>query len=143
MDAIKNYSYRMTDDWVVTDFDVIENKADATLQPLAKESNVLYPIWTVILPLNGTYPGSVTELLVQMWAGTGEIHLVHHQAYGGSEFPSDTKELSGSEITTTPSSETSNDNKAPLDMGMATILVVVTIAIIALAITLVFKRRSR
>ena len=81
MDAIKNYSYRMSDDWVVTGFNVTESRAIAVLQPQAKEGNVLYPSWSVTLPLNGTWPGSVTELLVGIWAGSGEVYLVHHQAY--------------------------------------------------------------
>ncbi len=81
MEAIKNYSYRMSDDWVVTGFDVIEEQAVANLHSQVKESNVLYPVWSVTLPLNGTYPGSVRELLVVIWAGSGEVYLVHHQAY--------------------------------------------------------------
>lgn len=81
MEAIKNYSYRMSDDWVVTGFNVTENKITANLMPTVKEGNVLYPAWSVTLPLNGTWPGSVTELLVGIWAGSGEVYLVHHQAY--------------------------------------------------------------
>jgi hypothetical protein len=81
MEAIKNYSYRMSDDWVVTGFKVVESKITANLQPTVKEGNVLYPAWSVTLPLNGTWPGSVTELLVGIWAGSGEVYHVHHQAY--------------------------------------------------------------
>ena len=81
LEAIKNYSYRMSDDWVVTGFNVTENKITANLGPSVKEGNVLYPAWSVTLPLNGTWPGSVTELLVGIWAGNGEVYLVHHQAY--------------------------------------------------------------
>ncbi|NLD66106.1 MAG: hypothetical protein GX648_05980 [Crenarchaeota archaeon] len=81
LEAIKNYSYRMSDDWVVTGFNVTENKITTNLGPSVKEGNVLYPAWSVTLPLNGTWPGSVTELLVGIWAGNGEVYLVHHQAY--------------------------------------------------------------
>jgi hypothetical protein len=81
MEAIKNYSYRMSDDWVVTGFNVTTANIIANLIPTAKENNILYPSWSVTLPLNGTWPGSVTELLVGIWAGSGEIYLVHHQAY--------------------------------------------------------------
>ena len=81
MEAIKNYSYRMSDDWVVTGFNVTENKITANLMPTVKEGNTLYPAWSVTLPLNGTWPGSVTELLVKIWADNGEVYLVHHQAY--------------------------------------------------------------
>jgi len=81
MEAIKNYSYRMSDDWVVTGFNITENKITANLIPTVKEGNVLYPAWSVTLPLNGTWPGSVTELLVGIWAGSGEVNFVHYQAY--------------------------------------------------------------
>ncbi|MFA5572878.1 MAG: hypothetical protein GX799_10605 [Crenarchaeota archaeon] len=81
LEAIKNYSYRMSDDWVVTGFNVTENKITANLIPTVKEGNVLYPAWSVTLPLNGTWPGSVTELLVGIWAGSGEVYFVHYQAY--------------------------------------------------------------
>jgi len=81
LDAVKNYSYRMSGDWVVTGFKVVESKITANLMPTVKEGNVLYPAWSVTLPLNGTWPGSVTELLVGIWAGSGEVYLVHHQAY--------------------------------------------------------------
>ncbi|XHH09170.1 MAG: hypothetical protein ACFCUE_00695 [Candidatus Bathyarchaeia archaeon] len=81
LNAIQNYSYRMSDDWVVDKFDVLENQITAVLIAQNKGGNVLLPSWTVTLPLNGTYPGSVTELLVIIWAGTGEVEMVHHQAY--------------------------------------------------------------
>jgi hypothetical protein len=81
LNAIQNYSYRMSDDWVVDKFDVLENRITAVLISQNKGGNILYPSWTVTLPLNGTWPGSVTELLVIIWAGTGEVELVHHQAY--------------------------------------------------------------
>lgn len=81
MEAIKNYSYRMSNDWVVTGFNVTENKITANLLSTVKDGSVLYPYWSVTLPLNGTWPGSVTELLVGIWADTGEIYFVHYQAY--------------------------------------------------------------
>ncbi len=81
LNAIQSYSYRMSDDWVVDEFDVLENRCTAVLMPQIVEGNVLFPAWSVTLPLNGTYPGSVTELLVSIWAGSGEVAFVHHQAY--------------------------------------------------------------
>jgi hypothetical protein len=81
LEAIKSYSYRMSDDWIVTGFDVIEYQIIANLVPQVREANILYPAWSVTLPLNRTYPGSVRELLVGIWAGTGEVYFVHHQAY--------------------------------------------------------------
>ncbi len=142
MNAIQNYSYRMSDDWVVTGFNVTQNKAVTVLHPLAKEANVLYPIWTVTLPLNGTYPGSVTELLVEVWAGTGEVHLVQHQAYGGADLPPVDSADSGLP-TTSPSSQLTNTNEAPLNLGIVAILSVIVVVIVVATITLIVKKRSK
>ena len=100
MEAIKTYSYNMSDDWVVTGFNVTEEQVVAVLQPQTKESNVLYPAWSVTLPLNGTWPGSVRELLVRIWAGSGEVYSVHHQAYASIDVLPD--ESSSDSSTTTP-----------------------------------------
>lgn len=142
MEAIKNYSYPMSDDWIITGFDVIEDQIVANLQPQRK-GNVLYPVWSLTLPLNGTYPGSVTELLVVIWAGSGEVYLVHHQAYGGADLISNGN--SGSEPpAASPSPSSSENNIAPVDISTASIVAaaatVIAIAVIALFVK---KRRSK
>ncbi|MGD6809858.1 MAG: hypothetical protein ACQCN3_09190 [Candidatus Bathyarchaeia archaeon] len=148
MDAIKDYSYRMSDDWIVTGFNVTEDKAVAGLQPQTKESNVLYPIWSVILPLDGTWPGSVTDLLVEVWAGTGEVHLVHHLAYGSSDITSDTDIISDtsstseSTTTTTPSPQSYDTNETPVNFGMIALIVFAIVAI-ATVTTLAVKKRHK
>jgi hypothetical protein len=81
LEAAKNYSYPMSDDWIVSGFEVVEHQIIANLIPTTREANILYPAWSVTLPLNGVYPGSVRELLVGIWAGTGEVYFVHYQAY--------------------------------------------------------------
>lgn len=140
--AVESYSYRMSADWVISDFDVVEDKADAVLLPQTKEGNVLYPAWTVTLPLNGTWPGSVTDLLVTIWAGTGEVDSVYHRAHGGSAFLSDND--SGSElITTTPSPQSSTINETPPNHDAVALITVVILAIAIVTITLTVKKRSR
>jgi hypothetical protein len=81
LEAVKNYSYPMSDDWIISGFEVVEHQIIANLVPSTKDANILYPAWSVTLPLNGVYPGSVRELLVGIWASTGEVYFVHHQAY--------------------------------------------------------------
>jgi hypothetical protein len=150
MEAIKTYSYRMSDDWMVTDFDVKEDQTTANLHPQTKEGNVLYPAWSVILPLNGTYPGSVRELLVGIWAGSGEVYLVHHQAYGGSDLTSDSNSgyivLDGNsgfeDATTSPSASSSENNEAQMDPNMVAIIAVAMIVIAVATITLLVKKRK-
>jgi len=140
MEAIKNYSYRMSDDWVVTGFNVTEDKTVAVLQPQTRGSNVLYPVWSVTLPLNGTWPGSVRELLVVIWAGSGEVYLVHHQAYGGDGFlPDGTSGVDPS--TTSPSFSTANGGAS---MDISTVAGVAAAVIAAVAVTtLLIKKRKK
>lgn len=102
MEYIKNYSYRMSDDIVITDFNVTEDRTVASLIPTVRESNVLYPYWSVTLYLNQTYPGSINALLVGIWADSGEVFFCHHQGTGGSDLISDGN--SGSEPPTTSTS---------------------------------------
>ncbi|MGB9914943.1 MAG: hypothetical protein ACPLIG_03585 [Candidatus Bathyarchaeales archaeon] len=141
MDAVKNYSYRMSDDWEVTGFDVIEEQAVAKLQPQIRESNVLYPVWSVTLPLNGTWPGSVRELLVEIWAGSGEVRFVHHQAYGGNDLILD--DNSGYESPAMSSTSPTQENtEALIDPLMIGVISIAAIAI-AVATTLLLKKRSK
>lgn len=139
LETIKNYSYSMSDDWNVTGFDVIEDKAVANLWPQRKEANILYPAWSVILPLDGVWPGSVRELLVVIWAGSGEVDHVHHQAYGGADFlPDDT---SGSYAPTDPTVSSTDNGGASTDT--ITIVIVVAAVVITAGGALFIKKRSK
>jgi len=143
MEAIKNYSYPMSDDWMVTGFDVKEDQAVANLHPRRREGNVLYPAWSVILPLNGVWPGSVRELLVGIWAGSGEVYLVHHQAYGGADLTSNDNsdfELPG---TTPLPSSPSETSAGSVDMSTAAIVAVVATVVVIAASALFIKKRSK
>ena len=140
MDAIKTYSYNMSDDWVVTGFNVTEEQVVAVLQPQIREYNVLYPVWSVTLPLNGTWPGSVRELLVEIWADSGEVRFVHHQAYGGDGFLPDG--TSGSDPSATSQSSSTGNGGASLDIII--VAGVATAAIVAVAVTtLLIRKRQR
>jgi hypothetical protein len=150
MEAIKNYSYRMSADWVVTGFNVTEEKTVANLIPAVREGNVLYPSWSVTLPLNGTWPGSVRELLVGIWADSGEVFFCHHQAYGGSDLISDSSSgymvsdgNSGSDSpATSPSSSSPENNGASLNLNMAAMIAVATIIVAATTIIWIVKKRK-
>jgi hypothetical protein len=142
MEAIKNYSYPMSNDWIITGFDVIEDQIVANLQPQRK-GNVLYPVWSLTLPLNGTYPGSVTELLVVIWAGSGEVYLVHHQAYGGDGFLPDGTSGSEQPVTSSSPSPSSENSAASVDNStVAIVAAVATLAVIAVS-ALFIKKRSK
>ena len=128
LEAIKTYSYSMSNDWIVTDFEVKEDEISANLQARIKDGNVFYPAWSVVLPLNGVYPGSVRELLVGIWAGSGEVYLVNHQAYGDANLPD---------------TSASENGVASIDMGtIAIVAAVTTLVLIAVSAFLISKKRK-
>ena len=90
MDHITTYSYTMPGGVEISGFNVTEERTEAWLVPSPREPYTLYPLWSVKLYLNQTYPGSVYALLVSLWADTGNVSSCSNQAAGGiiPEFPS-------------------------------------------------------
>ncbi|MGD6852388.1 MAG: hypothetical protein ACQCN6_10055 [Candidatus Bathyarchaeia archaeon] len=78
LNAAESYSYKMSDDWWISDFNI--TYTDATLYPQSRGS-VWYPCWTVNLYFDKTYPGSVHGIIVFVWAGSGEIEKIGNIAY--------------------------------------------------------------
>jgi hypothetical protein len=146
MEHIKNYSYRISDDWVVSDFNVTEERTVAELVPTVREGNVLYPYWSVTLYLNQTYPGSVTSLLLGIWADTGEVFLCNYQAYSGSYPISDSDsgyildDDSGSE-SPSPSSSSPENNGTSMNLSMVATIAIV--GVLGVALLVYFKKRKR
>ena len=136
MDYTKNDSYHMSDDIVISDFNVTEDKTTASLVPLARKSNVLYPYWSVMLYLNQTYPGSINALYVGVWADSGEVFFCQHQGTGGNLLP-DTN--SNSETHTLPTSPESGVTL--LEAGTAITMITVVLAVIAV-VAVILKRRK-
>lgn len=151
MEYIKNYSYKIAEDVWISNFNVAEDRTVANLVPTVRESNVLYPYWSVTLYLNQTYPGSVTSLLLGIWADSGEVFFCHYQAYGGSDLISDSNSgyiasdgNSGSKPpTTSPSPSSQKTDGTSIDLSMVAIIVVATIAIAVATVTLIVKKRSK
>lgn len=141
MEHIKNYSYQMAGDYWISGFNITEDKTVALLKPTVREGNVLYPHWSVTLYLNQTYPGSVTSLLLGIWADTGEVFFCHHQAYGGSDLTSSNSDTQFP--ATSPSPLSAETNEAPMNIGMVAVIAVATIAIAVATITLIIKKRSK
>lgn len=82
LNAAKTYSYKMSDNWWVSNFNI--TRTDATLYPQSRGS-VWYPCWTVNLYFDKTYPGSVHGLNVFVWAGSGEIQTIGVIAYSSPD----------------------------------------------------------
>ncbi|MEM2082061.1 MAG: hypothetical protein QXP44_02915 [Candidatus Bathyarchaeia archaeon] len=141
MEYVKNYSYEIAEGVWISDFNVTEERTVANLVPTVREANVLYPYWSITLYLNQTYPGSVTSLLLGIWADSGEVFFCHYQAYGGSNLILDGN--SGYESPAmSPTSPTQENTKALIDPRMAVVISIAAIAI-AVATTLLLKKRSK
>ncbi|MGD6852458.1 MAG: hypothetical protein ACQCN6_10415 [Candidatus Bathyarchaeia archaeon] len=90
----ETFSYRMDDDEVITNFSIVHDYIRA--EPFSKsrgEDKSLYPIWRIYLPLSELYPGFVNEILVELWADSGEVISCVPLSIGGpipdsSESPS-------------------------------------------------------
>jgi hypothetical protein len=88
--ALKNlsaYAYAMPGDVIISDFNVTADRITTSIEASPVNSTVLRPYWTVNLPLNQTYPGSVHGIAVFIWADTGEIFKHSNIAFGGSDYP--------------------------------------------------------
>ncbi len=78
--AKNNYSYSMGGGFIISDFNVTEDRAVAWLGTSTREHFVLYPIWNVMLFLDKRYPGSVYGILVLLWADSGHVFHTGNQA---------------------------------------------------------------
>jgi hypothetical protein len=72
--AAKTFTYT-SNGAQVTNLQVLDNPIAVEFNPHPKQVNslTLYPYWFITLYLDKTYPGSVTELTVGVWADTGKI----------------------------------------------------------------------
>lgn len=70
-ERIKNYTYAMPGGVWIGNFNVSGSSAE--LLSGVREPYILHPFWQVRLFLDKQYPGSVTNLLVLVWADTGEV----------------------------------------------------------------------
>ncbi len=71
-----------------TGFTVINSSIRADLHTAPKDKPLeLYPYWMVTLPLDKYYPGFVTMIVVEIWAGTSEVIRVYPLGTGGGTTP--------------------------------------------------------
>ncbi|MFB3890119.1 MAG: hypothetical protein ACE14S_11555 [Candidatus Bathyarchaeia archaeon] len=68
----------------VSNFTVVKDQIRAALLTKSRDKPlVLYPYWQVGLPLDDVYPGSVTMIVVEIWADTSEVIRVYPLGAGG------------------------------------------------------------
>ena len=76
---IKSYSYTALNGSVVSGFTISQNSTTTNLLNNERDG-LLSPCWVVIFTLNQTYPDSVSQLFVEVWADTGEIFTIGNLA---------------------------------------------------------------
>jgi hypothetical protein len=70
--ALKGFSWTVNGT-KVTDFQVVDNPVSVLFYPFSRNDPLtLYPYWYVTLYLDGTYPGGINDIVVGVWADTGE-----------------------------------------------------------------------
>lgn len=73
IDNAENYSW-IVDGEEISEFNILENNVTAIMYPHLRENNLeLVPCWVVNIPLDKVYPGNVDDIIVGVWADTGEI----------------------------------------------------------------------
>ena len=83
-ERIRNYTYEMPGGVWISNFNV--SATGAELRSTVREPYILHPFWQVRLYLNKQYPGSVTNLLVFVWADNGEVFYCYHDSTGHVDY---------------------------------------------------------
>ncbi len=115
-----------------------------------KGKYVLYPYWTIRMPLDKTYYGGVCEIRVLLWADTGEVtDVVAIQTLGttledstNSTLSPENTETTGPYTSTQPQQECGSNLSVNASLIMAGITVT-GIAVVALSALIVKKRKGK
>jgi len=137
LERVDTYAY-MYNGTEIADFNIVKEQILTKMQVMGKFKPLeLYPLWTVDLPLDEVYPGSVYYIEVRLWAGTGEVIDCTALGYGGDGG------LPPQDSPTAPSptnTQTENNDAPPTAMYVAATAAAATIAV---ATTAVFIKKRR
>ncbi|MCW4003489.1 MAG: hypothetical protein NWE95_06220 [Candidatus Bathyarchaeota archaeon] len=136
-----SYSYNGV---IVENLTIVEDKIKAELKANVRYNpSEYYPCWTIDLPLNTVYPGSIYYIQVKIWADDGQVLYCKAMGYGGPDPGNSTIDIGQSE--TLPLDNT-NGNQAKTN-SLTTSTVVVTTIVLAIllsvfTIAIVIKKRK-
>jgi hypothetical protein len=128
LENLKNYSYKMFDDAVVSDFNISRDNIVATLVTGPVDYK-LRPYWDLRMMLDEVYPGNVQGITAFIGANKGEVISYSNMAFGGDY----------TDNTNYTDSEPTSPNYT-LTAVMATVIVVATAIV---AIGLMTKRKHK
>lgn len=157
MNAAENYSWNVSmggdkPQITVTEFTIV-GVSETTLQignyPTKNESRsgdplTLYPGWRVKLYFDKLYPGQVYGLDIGIWADTGEVNDIRTLMYLG-DVPYNGEPADNEDATEQPSTEEPNNNDDSSNPDLTTILLIASLASIAVAIgaTITYSKRKK
>jgi len=143
---VKTFEYQINGK-VVNNFTIVTDQVLAELRTGSKDDGptVLYPFWSVMLPLATMYPGQVSVIRVELWADSGEVISCQAISYGGGPIPSESTSPNAQatpQISTSASASTTNQGNetVPELTYIAAAIVIVTISVSISAIAL--KKRN-
>lgn len=144
LERVGNYSY-LYNGTEIADFNIVTDQIRTKLQTMGKFTALeLYPLWTIDLPLDEVYPGSVYYIEVRLWADTGEITDCTALGYGsdGGLSPEDS-----STSQQTSADQSSMDTRPENDISPETAMyVAVVLAVVLIPIVLattIYKRKRK
>ncbi len=130
---LQNYSYTLDDGTVVKSFNVTSIQATPNFYP-RDNSSTIYPYWSVQLDFNQLYPGNVYAVSIGIWADTGTVFLSQPIGVEGGG-PAPTPSASTSQ----PAQSHGQTEISPIDISLATGLVIV----IAIVSAILVKTRKK
>jgi hypothetical protein len=137
-----SYSYNGE---VVENLTIVEDKIKAELKATVRYNpSEYYPCWTIDLPLNAVYPGSIYYIQVKIWADDGHVISCKAMGYGGPDPGNLTSTIGQSE---TSPLDNANGNQAETN-SFTTSIAVVTAVVLAIllsvfTVALIKKRKSK
>jgi hypothetical protein len=142
-----SYTYN---DKLVDNLTIVESQIRAELKANVRDTPTLfYPRWTVALPLDKVYPGSVYYIEVMIWADTGQVISCKTMGYGGP-YPDDSSSDSASSEplpTATPTAENTNttqaENNSPTPSAVIIAIIIAAIFSSTFTAALIVKKRKR
>lgn len=140
--VIQNFSWTQNSNRAnvenVTRFTIKEEAIKSTLCLQTRESQILYPLWRIEVPLNQIYfnnnpVDAGSGIVVGIWADNGELSYCHEITYGGVTFAQ-----------STPTIQPTSEPDDSMNMLMAALAVGTVVFVIVLLVTLlIFKRAIR
>jgi hypothetical protein len=128
----------------ISGFNISLERTIAKLETSDK-NNLVYPCWDIDIMLGELYPGNVVGFGVLIWADTGEVFSIAHQAVGTSSTPNipPTNYPTIYEPTNTPTATSETKYGESSDTTFIASIAIAVAFIAVIASTILYKRRSK